>query len=150
MAASDPPTPGRISIKHGKCANGCTGTSEVIRFCDALVSCRCVSPRSSRARDRNSGSVVESFISVESSVTDSIHISHVGHARSIYGCLTLFAESHSFKALTIGLYSPSFLAMPESKPSESLSVRSLCSEAITWARVMRAGGIDAVIVACRT
>ena len=75
IAASDPPAPGRISSIHGRCANGCIGTREVIKLCDALASCVRVSPRSSEAKDRSSGSVVESWISDVSSVTDLVAIS---------------------------------------------------------------------------
>jgi len=76
MAASDPPTPGRISSKHGRCANGWTGTREVTRLCEAVASCVRVSARSSAARDRSSASVVDSCISDVSSVTDLVQISY--------------------------------------------------------------------------
>ena len=42
----------------------------------------------------------------------------------------------------MGLYSPSFFAARVSKPLESFSVSSLCSEVIVCARARRAGGMD--------
>lgn len=42
----------------------------------------------------------------------------------------------------MGLYSPSFFAARVSKPLESFSVSSLCSEVIAWARARRVGGMD--------
>lgn len=147
MAASDPPAPGRISIKHGRCANGCTGTSEVMRLCEALTSSVRVSPKSSAASSRSSGSVVESCISEVSSVTDfsPYQQPYATHFQTLHTSLAL---SHVSSALTIGLYSPSFFADFESKPLASFSVRVLCSRATLRARVSRAGGMDSEAAAC--
>src|SRR5690242_14826996 len=70
MAASEPPAPGLISTRHGRWANGWTGTREVTRLWEALESSARVSPRSSAASSRSSGSLVESWINDVSSVTD--------------------------------------------------------------------------------
>jgi hypothetical protein len=147
MAASDPPAPGRISIKHGRWANGCTGTSEVIRDRDALASSARVSPRSSAASARSSESVVDSCISEVSSVTDLAHIS-MWCCQTLQDLHTSFAFSHCCNAFTMGLYSPNFFAACVSKPLASCSVRLLCSIAILRALVRSAAGIDSPVAAC--
>jgi hypothetical protein len=147
MAASDPPAPGRISIRHGRWANGCTGTSEVIRDWEALASSVRVSPRSSAASARSSGSVVDSCISETSSVTDLAEIS-MCCSQALQKSHTSLALSHCCNAFTIGLYSPSFFATRVSKPLASFSVRLLCSTAMLRALVRSAGGIDSSDAAC--
>lgn len=147
IAASEPPAPGRISRRHGRCAKGCTGTREVIRFCEAFTSCARVSPRSSEASDRSSGSVEASCIIEVSSVTDLVHISYSIAPAGCRMVLTSFALSHSPSAFTMGLYSPSFFAARVSKPLESFSVNSLCSVTIARALESRAGGIDSDVAA---
>ena len=146
MAASDPPAPGRISIRHGRCANGWTGTREVMRLWEACTRSLRVSPRSSAASSRSSGSVVESCINEVSSVTD---FSPYQRPLSIpkYTLLTSLALSHCSNALTMELYSPSFFADFVSKPLASFSVRLLCSRAILRARKRSAGGINSGVAA---
>jgi hypothetical protein len=147
MAASDPPAPGRISIRQGRWANGCTGTSEVIRDWEALASSVRVSPRSSAASALSSGSVVDSCISETSSVTDLAEISMCCF-QALQKSHTSLALSHCCNAFTIGLYSPNFFATRVSKPLASFSVRLLCSTAILRALVRSAGGIDSSDAAC--
>lgn len=147
MAASEPPAPGRISRRHGRCANGCTGTSEVIRLCEALASWVRVSARSSAARDRSSASVAESCISDWSSVADLVYISHLASLLNLIGLPTSFALSQFCNAVTIGPNSPNFFAARVSKPSESFLVRASCSEATVRARESNAGGMDSYVAA---
>ena len=55
--------------------------------------------------------------------------------------LTSFALFHSFKAVTMELYSPSFFAAFVSKPLASWLVNCLCSSDIARALARSAGGI---------
>lgn len=70
MEASPPPAPGRISMKHGRSANGCFGTRLFVRLLEASSSCVAVVSRSSAARARSSSSVDGSLMSVRSSFND--------------------------------------------------------------------------------
>jgi len=133
-------------MRHGRCANGCTGTREVTRLCDALTRSVRVSVRSSAASSRNSESLVESCISEVSSAID---FSPYQQPSSTYKGIppTSLALSHVSNAFTMELYSPNFFADFVSKPSASFSVSVLCSIAILRARERRAGGTDSEVAA---
>lgn len=61
ILASEPPAPGRSSIRHGRGAKGCWGVKTLVRPWPTFSRSAVVSSRSPTARERRSGSVLGSL-----------------------------------------------------------------------------------------
>lgn len=135
-AASSPPAPGRISMRHGNWAKGCVGVKLDFNASSAFSILSCVDPTSSSASSFSSWSVDLSS--------------------NNNSCSEAFALSYSLIAEAVGESSPSRFAARASKSLASFWESAVCSEASERALDSRAGEmlplVAAVVqkLACRT